>query len=520
MLKLFEGRNDKVTKLTKLGDLLGHALRSNVNLFSVDPVGDTVIYLSEDSKLIKGTYSFDSGTYSLDNVVVEDTDMFTDEENFDRYQSNQIALFIESLHSDDVSTAKGHFDGVVHLWEERARYNSTAEKLRYKTEVFNETHNIVNTPEAQRLFESVPNLVQYLQENKDKIRNIPEITNAIKLSETVAKAFNVQGITYDELADQGRFAVQESSDESTYEIVCQQELIRKEILEAKDNFETVWGTEPVIDNLASKINASDTEIEQALFEAIEQIPYLALVSKKKLNETVHNNLGEFATSIPQKDMKGFIAKLFEMKKSYKEQLVTLLSEEYGVNLQNIKEIPTFKSLANTQVVIFEALSRVAPKSSTLKKVLSEMAALLKNKNGVECVDVNTLLQQVFEAAEYSFDTVPLLERFEFDDVSQSFVRVQELDDDGDEENVLAHEDEGPSKQKKPKSKKASRKESTEAEEEEDTGEEESSDDESSAEKKVTKEEESEIVSDTELMNSLAELERMITGEDLPFEEGE
>ena len=108
----------------------------------------------------------------------------------------------------------------------------------------------------------------------------------------------------------------------------------------------------------------------------------------------------------------------------------------------------------------------------------------------------------------------------FDDVSQSFVRVQELDDDGDEENVLAHEDEGPSKQKKPKSKKASRKESTEAEEEEDTGEEESSDDESSAEKKVTKEEESEIVSDTELMNSLAELERMITGEDLPFEEGE
>jgi hypothetical protein len=521
MLKLFEGRNDKISKLVKLGDMLGHSLRTNVNLFSVDSYSNTAIYLTEDEKLIKGQFRFTDLDYILEGIEIEDSEVFTDDERFDSYQQNQIALFVESLHTDDPNSAKFHFDGVVHLWEERARYNSTSTKIKYKTEVFNVTHNLLNTPEAARLFEVIPTLVQYLKENKEKIEDIPEIKNAIKLSETVAKAFNIPSTTYDDLTSVGRFALTESSEDNTYEIICQQELIRKEILEAKDNFETVWMTEPVISNLATKVNAPDDELEQALVEAITEIPYLALVSKRKLSETIHNNLGEFAATVPLKDMKAFIARLFESKKPHKNQLIRLLSEEYGVNLQSIKEIPTFKSLANTQVVIFEALSRLAPKTSNLKKTLAEMATLLKTKNGVECIDINSILQQVFEASEYSFENVPLFERFQFDTISKDFVKISEDNYEGDEESVLAHEDAASpkdSKKKKLKSSKKENKDDTEDEDEEDSSEEESSDVDSVQKKKMKKEEESEIVSDTELMNSLAELERMLNGDDLPFDE--
>lgn len=513
MLKLFEGRNDKVSKLVKLGDLLGHSLRTNVNLFSVDSFTDTAIYLSEDEKIIKGNYSIKGNEYILENIEIEDAKVFSDDEKFDSYQKNQISLFVESLFNDDLNSAQNNFDGVLHLFEERARYNNTTKQLQDKSEVFNETHNIVNTPEAGRLFEVIPSLVNFLQEHKDQIAEIPEIHNAIKLSETVAKAFNVPTTTYDDLATLGRFSLVENSQENTYEVICQQELIRREILEAKDNFETVWATEPVIDKLTSKVNADDQEVAQALFEAIQEIPYLALVSKRKLSETVHNNLGEFADSISIKDMKNFVAKLFEMKKEYKSQLVKLLSEEYGINLQSIKEIPSFKSLLNTQVVIFEALSRISPKNSNMKKTLSEMATLLKTKNGVESLDVNNLLQQIFEAVGYSFENVPLYERFTFDDVSKTFTKIQEEPED--DEDVLAHEDEGEPEEKEEKRKSKKGDGEGEKKEEENSSEEESSDD---AEKVEEEEEESETLSNTELMQALGELESIINGEDVPFEE--
>ena len=442
MLKLFEGRNDKIASLIKLGDLLGHSLRTNVNLFSVDSFTDTAIYLTEDEKIIKGNYSVNNNEYILENVEVEDSEIFSDDERFDSYQKNQISLFMESLFNDDLNSAQTNFDGVLHLFEERARFNNITDQLKNKSEIFNETHNIVNTPETGRLFESIPTLVSFLAEHKDQIEGIPEIRNAVKLSETVAKAFNIPVTTYDDLASVGRFVVNENSQDTTYEVICQQELIRREILEAKDNFEHVWATEPVINNLTSKISSSDDAIETALFEAIQEIPYLALVSKRKLSETIHNNLGEFADSISVKDMKTFVAKLFEMKKAYKEQLTNLLSEEYGINLQSIKEIPSFKSLLNTQVVIFEALSRISPKNSNMKKTLSEMATLLKTKNGVESIDINNLLQQIFEAAEYSFESVPLFERFTFDDVSKNFTQIQESP-----ASVLDHEDETEPKRK-------------------------------------------------------------------------
>ena len=92
--------------------------------------------------------------------------------------------------------------------------------------------------------------------------------------------------------------------------------------------------------------------------------------------------------------------VFEYKKDVKKVFIQSINEKYGVNIQNLQNPASFKSLANTQVVIFEALSRLSPKGSLLKEVLLDMAQSLKTKSGVECIDVNDYLLDTFITVGY------------------------------------------------------------------------------------------------------------------------
>ena len=117
-----------------------------------------------------------------------------------------------------------------------------------------------------------------------------------------------------------------------------------------------------------------------------------------------------------------------MKKPLKQVILNLLNEKYGINVQNLKETATFTSLANTQVVIFEALSRLAPKGSVVKSTLSEVASLLKKKNGVEVIDVNDVLQECFESCGYTTfcEDFTLAESLSFEDILDENTNTQEL----------------------------------------------------------------------------------------------
>jgi len=139
----------------------------------------------------------------------------------------------------------------------------------------------------------------------------------------------------------------------------------------------------------------------ALSEALKDVPYLALASKKSLTKTFNNCLSQVdGIGVSEKDIQGFASKIFEYKKEVKEMFITSINEKYGVNIQNLQEPASFKSLANTQVVIFESLSRLATTGSVLKGVLSEMAEFLKGKSGVQTIDVNTFLHEMFIEAGY------------------------------------------------------------------------------------------------------------------------
>ena len=424
MLKIFESRNKKISNLIQLGDYLGYSIRENVQLFSIDGVKNTVTYLTESNKIISGNYLIQNNSYILEDIEVQDSSVFTNDERFDEGVKNQVSFFLESLYHDDYTGADNKFLDVVDILTSRTHFQNISDKLSKKTKVFNATQNILESQEFSRFTEIIPELVSFLTENKDQITSqIPEILNSLKLSEAVSNAFNIPSVELSDLQKDKRFEFIDDSKKSIYEMICKQELVKKELLEAKNSFDTVWAAEPVIDTLSSKNEGGFLE---ALTAAIKELPYIALISKKKLFETLSRNLGNTYDIISEKELRSYVSLLFEMKKPARKQLAHMLSEKYGVNLQYLKESYSFKSLINTQVVLFESISKIVPKDSVMKEILSEFSTTLKGKNGIQGIDINNIIQQVFQHAGYSQEEIPLMESFSFNEVKQAFEKAKNL----------------------------------------------------------------------------------------------
>ena len=403
MEKFFKNRNKKVSDLNLMADSLGHAIRENVTLFSIDDFNSVATFVTESGNVIQGNYYFGEEMI-LDNIQVESGEAFSDQEKFDSSVKDQISLFVESIYSDNLAGAGDLFGTIVSNWSEKVKFNKTVSKLQEQSESFNNTFNIVKTKEVDRFFEISDKVSSFLAENKDQISQIPEIVNAVKLSNTVSKAFNIPRTSFEQLVESGSFSIPRNDNKDIYEMICRQELVKKEILESKKAFDTVWVSEPVISKLAMNIFEEDEEeIAKALIEAVIEIPYLSLVSKKKLSNTISNCLNTLHESVSytKNELKEYVGKIFEMKKPLKELVSNLLQEKYGVNINNIKETPTFKTLLNTQSLIFECIAKLSPRNSIIKESLNNLAAMLKSKNGVEAIDINEGIRFIFEEAGYS-----------------------------------------------------------------------------------------------------------------------
>jgi len=529
MLKIFESRNKKISNLIQLGDYLGYSIRENIQLFSVDGTKDEVTYLTESKKIISGNYLIKNNSYILENINIQDSNIFTDDERFDEGVKNQVSHFLEGLYNDDYTRSQETFTDVIDILTSRTHYETISEKLNKKTRIFNKTNNILESEEFIRFVEIIPELVGFLSENKNQITSqVPEVLNSLKLSEAVSNAFTVPVITVEELDEAGRFEFTDNSHKSIYEMICKQELVKKELLEAKSSFDLVWASEPVIDMLASKIFAPDEEVEDALTETVKELPYFSLLSKKKIFETLSRNLGHSTDHITEKELRKYASLLFEMKKPARKQLTHLLSEKYGVNLQYLKESYSYKSLLNTQVVLFETLSRISPKNSVLKQVLSELSNSLKEKNGVQGLDVNNVIQQIFQHADYSQEEIPLMESFSFSDITKAFEKAEFLVErvskgdhsDGDEENpnALQDEDEDSSEDNSDKEKdgdkedegkgKKKKKKDDDKEDEEDSRD---------IQKEEVEEKETPSMSDEEVMKAIKDLSDIVNGVDFEDE---
>jgi hypothetical protein len=398
--KLFEERDKTITHLVKLGDCIARSLRENVSLFAIDSNNSQVSYLTESGKVISGKYSMDQDV-KLNAIKVQDSSVFEDGEQLDSFVNEKIHSFVESIHYGEYSSADDSFSDVLSLWENRLKISSVQAKLYEQSSRLAAVERIVESDQFQKLIEVSPQLQEFLKENFDKITSVPEIRNAINLSNAVSNSFNFPKMTLEELEENKSYTLKDGITPSIYDMVCRQELVKRELIESKKSFDTIWADNASIQKLASLIFEEDEAVVDALSEALREVPYLALASKKSLFNTFANCLTRAdGIGVSDKDIQGYASRIFEYKKDVKKVFIQNINEKYGVNIQNLQSPASFKSLANTQVVIFEALSRLSPKGSVLKEVLSEMAQSLKTKSGVECIDVNDYLLEMFVAVGY------------------------------------------------------------------------------------------------------------------------
>ena len=418
--KLFEERDKTITHLVKLGDCVARSLRENVSLFAIDSNNSQVSYLTESGKVISGKYSMDKDVV-LSRIQVQDSSVFEDGDQLDSFVNEKIHSFVESIHYGEYSSADDSFSDVLSLWENRLKLSTVQAKLYEQSSRLAAVEKIIETAEFQKVVEVSPQLNEFLKENFDKVISVPEIRNAINLSNAVSTAFNFPKLTLEDLETNKTYTLKNGIEPSIYDMVCRQELVKRELIESKKSFDTIWADNASIQKLSSLVFGSDAEVVTALSEALKEIPYLALASKKSLFNTFSNCLGHSnGVGVSDKDIQGFASKIFEYKKDVKKVFIQNINEKYGVNIQNLQSPASFKSLSNTQVVIFESLSRLSPKGSVLKEVLSEMAQSLKTKSGVECIDVNDFLLEMFIKVGYD----QILEESEVADLKKSdFKRV-------------------------------------------------------------------------------------------------
>ena len=435
---LFENRNKTITNLIKLSDCLGRSLRENVELFAIDSEKSEVAFLTEGGKVITGTYTLDKNII-LDSIRVQEIEIFTDNNIFETYVDEKVSNFVGNLNSDNYKDANESFSDILSLWENRLKFDNVRKKLEEKVSVFSESQQILSTSPFQRFLEVMPQFLTFLEEEKENVTSIKEIENAIKLSNSVSKAFNTPKVTLDDL-ENGPYTISKGINESIYEMLCRQELVKKELLESKKSFEVIWATNTKIRNLASLLyEDSEVTVLESLVDAVVEVPYLALSTKKQLFESLDSALGlSDHAAISTKDIKDFSSRLFEMKKPLKKTIISLLNEKYGINIQNLQESATFTSLANTQTVIFESLARLAPKGSVLKTTLSEMGKMIKGKNGVEVIDINDILQEAFDSCNYSTfcEDFALAEGVSFDSILDEGITAAHLVEKAKEKLLL------------------------------------------------------------------------------------
>jgi len=452
--QIFENRDKKIADLIRLGDCLGRSLRENVCLLSVDDANSRVSYLTEGEKVVTGDYTLDDGV-ELDFIIVEDFDAYTDENKFDSFVNQKVSRFVESLYADDFSSADTTFADILDTWTSRLKFDQVKQRLHEKNTKFNDSQNILGTSEFHNFINISDQIARFLDENFESIANVPEIVNGVRLSDTVTKAFDLPRLNYDTLGNIGTYRVSNTQNKTIYEMICRQELVKKELLESKQHFNEAWACSNAVKNLAGMVfEKNDDRIFDQLSEVLDEVPYFAFVNKKDLFDTVKNTLSiSESFEIKDEHIKTFINKLFEMKKPVRTELISILNEKYGINVQNLKEVPSFKSLINTQVVVLETLARVFPKNSVEKQVLREFATSLRSKTGVQSLDVNDCLKVIFESAGFGevFESGELINDWEEEeeaDVETSLDPSSEIERDEelptiDEEETPGDEDEEP-----------------------------------------------------------------------------
>ena len=395
----FFNRDQSIAKVNMAMNYLSRLVRENMTIFDYDSHTGQTSFLTNSDKLVSCVIVTEGSNVSLKDVEVADASDTFSNEKIDEGVDSFVSAFIHSLKGGEYGGAEEGFSKLLGAFEDRSKVNESRSKLERRRGHFTEAQEILSTPEYVKLGEVKDHLIEFLKTNKESLLEYDDVVNSVRLTNALAKAFNSQRKSWDDVVTEGKMVVPYDSKKTVYEMICTQELIRSELTESKDNFARSWVKNPKIASLASCLYNDDKAGASALEEAISGVPYLALASKADIKE-VFASIYESSdvANISQKDIREYVARIFELKKPIKTRVIKELNESYGINVQNLKFVPSFANLSKAQSVMFEALSKIGEKETVVKDVLYEMSKVLRKKNGIETLDLNDFVTEVFTAA--------------------------------------------------------------------------------------------------------------------------
>jgi len=395
---LFENRTKHFARLSEAADYIGRRLRQNLIIYDMDSKENKVTFVTEKQNFIRCDYEFIKGNLTLSKFIVESLDEVMSDEAVDKQVSVEISSFIDSLQTDNYTDAEHTFSNLIESFETRAKIEDARKKLVRKIEKFGEAYNIRETKSFKKFIEVFPLFVNFLKENKKEIENSDMLAESLRLCVTVEQVYNLPPLKQSNLAE-SVIVIPNNFNKTLYEIICNNELIKHELIESKTSFSKMWVNNEDISRLASNIFSTDSKIKTALKECVVKIPYLALATKVEL-ETLFESVFSMSNpgTISPKDISVFISQIFEFKKPLKAVVIKTLNEEYGVNVQSLKFVPSFRGLAEAQAEIFTTISDMCDEG-ILRDVLVEFAQKLTSKGGVQVLDVCNLLAEALRRGD-------------------------------------------------------------------------------------------------------------------------
>jgi len=425
LTNLIENRGKEFSNLIKIGDYLARTLRENVEMFGVEE--GVVTYLTESGNVISGQYSF-KPFLKLSKIQVEDASVLEDKKIYESSVSDKISGLLYNLLEDDYPEAEGSFDKILSLFEAKMSYNRIKNRLQEKVDRFGEQTSIVTSKEFGRVEEMKDQLVEFLKENKEVTKS-PALQNAMRLATLVSTSFDIPKLSLEQISESKEFVVATKGKVDLYEYLCRKELVQKEILEAKQCFENVWVDNPQVQELASMIFESEEEnIRHQVAQTITEIPYFALATKKQISEIIKNSLTMNETTVKKSEINSFAGEIFKMKKPVKAFVIDTLNEKYGIDIKQLTDVPTFRSLAITESEIIRSISKETPEDSLLSKTLNELADILISKDGAETIDLADFLNEVFAEAECldSLNEASLMDYMDFSRVAEDLGKIGQI----------------------------------------------------------------------------------------------
>lgn len=438
---VFYSRDKSFAKVNLAMNYLSRLVRENMTVFDYDSATNAVSFLTDSDKLVKCDIAITEGNVYLKNIMVGEASEVFSNIKIDGEVSDRVSTFIKSLHENSYTNAENEFSNVLEAFEGRSKITEARSKLEKQRARFNETQNIIDTPEYKKLFEVRENVKDYLTENKKTLLQYEDVVNSLKLTNALSKAFNLPKNSWENIVESRSILVPYDSKRTVFEMICTQELIRAELVESKESFSKTWVNNPKITKLASCIYSDDSVVVKALEEAVASVPYLALSSKadiKRVFASIYERTD--VNNISQKDIREYVSRIFEAKKDVKRGIIKELNESYGINVQNLKFVPTFSNLAKAQSVLFEALSKIGEGDSIVKDVFSDFAKVIHKKNGIQTLEVNDVIGDIFEDAGIAQDQ-PLFRDADLDTVVTNVLEKKDAKEEPSKKDKFPEEKE-------------------------------------------------------------------------------